>query len=327
MNRALNHNVRRISEVILRHRSFLVTTHVRPDGDALGSLLALTFMLRKLGKEAVSYAQDPSPPSFDFLPGAASILHEVPVPLLFEAAIFVDCGDLHRAGTALADSIGSVPILVNIDHHVSNGPPFGDVHWVEPTASSTCQMLYDLCLDLPLSLDPDIASQLYTGLLTDTGSFRFSNTNQRVMEVAAALVAAGARPDTIAQHVYDSASPQRLRLLARVLATAAFHAGDRLATAEMTENMLAETSASAADGEGFIDHLRSIKSVRMAVLFREEKTGVVHVSLRSKGAVDVATLAQKHGGGGHRNAAAFRLSGRLRELREQFTQEAVSYLE
>jgi len=326
MNEPQIQNIHRISTAIRQHRRFLVATHVRPDGDAIGSLLALTFMLRKLGKEAASYSQDTVPPGLEFLSGASDILHRLPELSSYEVAIFVDCGELHRAGPVLADSIGVVPTLINIDHHVSRETPFGSYFWVEPSASSTCQMLYDLCADLPVDLDPDIASQLYTGLLTDTGSFRFSNTNRRVLEVAANLVAAGARPDFIAQNVYDSTSPEHLRLLAMVLATSAFFAGDRIATAELTRKMLQETGTTPMDAEGFINHFRSVRSVEMAMLFREEKNGMVHVSMRSKGPVDVATLAQKHGGGGHRHAAAFRASGDLRKLRREFTEEAMRYL-
>jgi phosphoesterase RecJ-like protein len=319
-------NIRRISEAIRQHRRFLVVTHVRPDGDAVGSLLALSFMLRKLGKEVVSYSQDTVPPGLDFLPGVSDIIHHVPDLSRYEVAMFVDCGELHRAGPVIEESIDRVPTLINIDHHISKGTPFGDIFWVEPSASSTCEMLHDLAAALPVDLDPDMASQLYTGVLTDTGSFRFSNTNQRVMEVATRLVAAGAKPDVIAEHVYDSASPQRLRLLAMVLATSAFLSDNRIATAELTRKMFQETGTSPMDGEGFINHFRSVGTVEMAMLFREEKNGMVHVSMRSKGRVDVATLAQRHGGGGHRHAAAFRVSGSLQKLRREFTQEAMRYL-
>jgi bifunctional oligoribonuclease and PAP phosphatase NrnA len=163
-------------------------------------------------------------------------------------------------------------------------------------------------------------------LLTDTGSFRFSNTSRRVLEIAADLVAAGAQPAAIAEHVYDSASPQSVQLLARVLAGIRFFAGNRVATALLTQHMFEQTDTSPVDSEGFINHLRSIKTVEIAMLFREDKEGVVHVSMRSKGQVDVARFAQRHGGGGHRNAAAFRIRGNLDAVHSQFTQHAVNYL-
>jgi phosphoesterase RecJ-like protein len=317
--------IREIVSSIHEHKRFLIASHIRPDGDAVGSALALTFMLRKLGKQADPYCQDPVPPGQEFLPGVDLIRHALPVASSYDAAILVDCGEFSRVGSALSESIRQIPFLINIDHHVSKAP-FGNIYWVEPSASSTCEMLYDLSLNLPLSLDPEIASQLYTGLLTDTGSFRFTNTTKRVLEIATSLVSAGAKPAYIAQQVYDSASPQRLRLLARVLATVSFFADDRLATAELSRKMFTETATSAVDSEGFINHLRSIKQVEMAMIFREEKDGPINVSMRSKGSVDVATFAQTYGGGGHRQAAAFRVPGTLETVRAEYTGKALDYL-
>jgi len=188
-------------------------------------------------------------------------------------------------------------------------------------------MLYDLSPAFPVALDDQIATQLYTGLLTDTGSFRFSNTTRRVLEIATALVAAGADPARIAQEVYDSASPQGLKLLARVLSSVVFLSGDRLATMVLTQRMFQETGTSPEDTEGFINYIRSVKPVDLAMLFRQEKNGMVHVSMRSKGRVDVAALARRYGGGGHRHAAAFRVSGSLERLRETFTGVALEYLD
>ncbi len=319
-------SVQKISEVIHKHQRFLVATHVRPDGDAIGSVLALTFMLRKLGKQADPYCQDPAPPGPDFLPGSQDIRHVIGArPLQYQVAVLVDCGDFDRVGSVIAPLVRRTPFLVNIDHHISSSP-FGNIHWVEPGASSTCEMLYYLSRSLPVSLDEDIANQLYTGLLTDTGSFRYSNTNLRVMEIAAALVSAGVEPSYVAEQVYDSGTPQRLRLLAQVLSTAAFYSQDRLATAELTQKMFNETSTAPVDAEGFINHLRSVRQVQRAMLFREEKEGIVNVSMRSKGSVDVATFAQRFKGGGHRHAAAFRIPGPISTARHQFTAEALEYL-
>lgn len=326
MNEQQNHIVRSLVEAIRKNDRFLVATHIRPDGDAVGSVLGLTFMLRRLGKSADPYCQDPAPPSYEFLPGSQAIQRKLSRPDLYDVAVMVDCADSLRVGPALGEAIGEIPFLINIDHHVSNAP-FGNISWVQSSASSTCEMLYDLSLNLPVVMDPEIASQLYTGLLTDTGSFRFSNTNQRVLQIAMELVAAGARPDYIAQEVYDSAPPQRLRLLAQSLSTVTFHSDNRLATAELTREMFAETSTSPVDSEGFINHLRSVKSVEIAMMFREETGGVVHVSMRSKGGADVATFAQRYHGGGHKRAAAFRIAGELNAIRMEFTREAARYLE
>ncbi len=318
--------IQEIVKVILANRRFIVTTHVRPDGDALGSLLALVFMLRRLGKQVDAYCQDPVPHLYAFLPGADTVLQGVPPNTHHDAAILVDCGDLLRVGPQLAEKIRQLPLLINIDHHVSS-ESFGHVCWIESSASSTCEMLFHLFGHLPAAIDPEIATQLYTGMLTDTGSFRFSNTNKSVLEIAAKLVEAGAEPALIAERVFDSTLPQTLRLLARVLSTVSFHADNRLATAELSLGMYAETSTTPAESEGFINHLRSVEPVRMAMMFREDEGGIIHVSTRSKGSVDVAAFAQRHGGGGHKRAAAFRVEGGIDEVRREYTRQAVKYLE
>jgi len=215
--------------------------------------------------------------------------------------------------------------MINIDHHVAN-KPFGNLRWVEPAASSTCEMLFDLCEELSLTPDADLASALYTGILTDTGSFRFSNTNRRVFEIASVLVGLGADPAGIAGNVYDSASPEKLKLLAQVLGTMEFHAGSRIVTAELTRSMLSNSASSYMESEGFINHLRSVKSVDLAILFRETDDGRVHISLRSRAGIDVARLAQRHGGGGHLQAAACRIPGTINSVRSMFIGEAVNYI-
>ena len=325
MSMTRSDRIQEIVSSILANRRFIVTTHVRPDGDALGSLLAMVSMLRRLGKEVEAYCQDPVPHTYAFLPGAETVLQGVPPNSHHDAAILVDCGDLLRVGPQLAERIRELPLLINIDHHVSSAS-FGNISWVDPSASSTCEMLFDLFEHLPAALDREMAIQLYTGMLTDTGSFRFSNTNRRVLEIAAKLVEAGAEPARIAERVFDSALPQTLRLLARVLSSVSFHADNRLATAELSRRMFVETSTTPAESEGFINHLRSVEPVQMAMMFREDESGVIHVSMRSKGKVDVAAFAQRHGGGGHKRAAAFRVNGRIDEVRREFTRQAVNYL-
>ncbi len=315
-----------LKQVIQQGRRFAVATHVRPDGDAVGSLLAMATMLRLLGKTVDTYCQDPPPSGHDFLAGIDQIHHMWNAVADYDTAILVDCGEFNRVGTVLADPLSRIPVLVNIDHHVTQDP-FGNVAWVDPKASSTCELLYDLAVFLGVPITPELASQLYTGILTDTGSFRFSNTTRRVLEIATDLVGHGARPAFIAAQIYDSGSPQRLRLLAQVLLTVSFEADNRLATAELTQAMFRETGSNRSDAESFINHLRSVRSVLMAALFREEEDGTVHVSLRSKDPVDVAAFARRYGGGGHRHASAFRTQGTLSQVRASVTQAALEYLD
>jgi phosphoesterase RecJ-like protein len=326
MNRQNHERIPDILEALNSRGRFLIATHVRPDGDAVGSVLAMTFILRHMGKEADPYCQDSIISSHEFLPGSSQIRHKVETPEIYDAAIMVDCGDYHRVGPALEGAILRIPYLINIDHHL-NGAPFGDISWVSPVASSTCEMLYDLAESIPMHPDAQIATLLYTGLLTDTGSFRFSNTTERVLEIARHLVQCGAEPSYIAEQVYDSSSPQRIQLLARVLSTVEFHADDQLVTAELTQRMFTETDTTPADTESFINHLRSVRTARMAIIFREEADGVINVSMRSKGSVDVSSMARSFGGGGHYHAAAFRVRGSaLKEARSKFTREALKCL-
>jgi bifunctional oligoribonuclease and PAP phosphatase NrnA len=317
--------IRKIVAAIGAHQRFLVATHIRPDGDAIGSVLALTSMLRKLGKVADAYCQDPAPPSQEFLLGANGILHEVSDLSVYEVIILVDCGDRHRVGDALDAKLDRAALLINIDHHASS-TSFGDIYWVEGGASSTCELLYDLSQEIPVELDETIASQLYTGVLMDTGSFRFANTSKRALQIAAALVDAGAKPAYIAEQVYDSITPNRLCLLVEVLGDLSFYADSRLVTAAITPEMYERTGTSPTDSESFINHMRSVKTVLVAILFRAESDGIVYASLRSKGDVDVAGFAQLHGGGGHRRAAACRVKGEFNNVRRQLTEEVLRYL-
>ncbi len=326
MNSPQTGKIREIISAIRENERFMVATHVRPDGDAIGALLGMKHILRRLGKQVDVYSQDRFPPEFEFLPGTPEVRARPAGSEDYDVAVFVDCGDFERVGDDLSDFIGSrVPFTVNIDHHCLN-QPFGSIYWIETRASSTCEMLFDLCVHLSLAPDAELSSLLYVGIMTDTGSFRFSNTNRRVFEVTSTLVASGADPAYLSRQVYDSASPEKLNLLARVLGTVEFHAESRIATAELTRGMLAATSATYMDSEGFINHLRSVKSVDLAILFREGNDGLIHVSLRSKEGIDVARFAQSHGGGGHKQAAACRIAGDLNVVRAAVIGEAIGYV-
>ncbi len=327
MSKSRTGKIREVISAIRANERFLIATHVRPDGDAIGALLGMKLVLERLGKKADPFCRDNLPPEFEFLPETETVSALPPPDARYDAAILVDCGDLDRVGDALFDFIKNrVPVVINIDHHVT-ARPFGTSHWVETGASSTCEMIFDLCMHLSLPPDPDLASLLYTGIVTDTGSFRFANTNRRVFEITTVLVEAGADPAYIAQGVYDSTSPEKLSLLATALGTVEFHANSRLASAELSRAMLERTKTSYADSEGFINHLRSVKTVELAVFFREGSDGLIHVSLRSRNGIDVATFAQRHGGGGHRLAAACRIQGTLRAVRSMIVKEALEYLE
>jgi len=318
--------IRELISAIRKNERFMVATHVHPDGDAIGALLGMKLILHRLGKKVDVYSQDRFPPEFEFLSQARTVYNRPLESVEYEVAILVDCGDFERVGDHLSEFISRrVPFVINIDHHIPN-KPFGNIYWVETSASSTCEMLFDLCMSLSLAPDAALSSVLYTGIVTDTGSFRSSNTNRRVFEIVSVLVEMGADPAHIATQVYDSATPEKLKLLAQVLGTMKFHADSRIVSAELDRSMLSNSSSSYMDSEGFINHLRSVKSVDLAVLFREVSDGLVHISMRSRGGINVAKLAQRHGGGGHRQAAACRIQGSLHSVRSMFIDEAVRYI-
>jgi phosphoesterase RecJ-like protein len=305
------------------HR-FLLATHVNPDGDAIGSLGALALVLEGMGKEVVAYCQDQAPGFLRFLPYSDRITHEPPNSDRFEVAVVLDCGELERIGAA-ARVVQQVQKIIHIDHH-SSGNDFGTLNLIEPERSSTAEILYDVFQAIPVEVSREAAENLYTAILTDTGSFRFANTTPKALAIAGALVAQGVKPDKVAGAVYDCMSPGRLRLLGLSLNTLTIRAEGLLAAIWVTQQMLAETGTTAADTDGFVNYPRSITSSEIAIFFRELDDGRVNVSLRSRGTQNVADFARTYGGGGHRNAAAFRLLGPLFEVMSHVLAKAEEFL-
>ena len=305
------------------HR-FLLATHVNPDGDAIGSLGALALVLEGMGKEVVAYCQDQAPGFLRFLPYSDRIAHEIPSAGRFDVAVVLDCGELDRVGAA-AQMVQRLPKIIHIDHH-SSGNDFGTLNLVEPERSSTAEILYEVFQAIPVEVSRAAAENLYTAILTDTGSFRFANTTPRALAIAGALVAQGVEPDRVASAVYDCMSPGRLRLLSLSLKTLSIRADGRLSAIWVTQQMLAETGTTAADTDGFVNYPRSITSSEIAVFFRELDDGRVNVSLRSRGTQNVAEFARMYEGGGHQNAAAFRLPGPLPEVMSQVLARAEDFL-
>jgi phosphoesterase RecJ-like protein len=299
--------LRRISERISRHRVFLITSHERVDGDALGSELALWGILRSLGKEAVVYNQDPTPGNYLFLPGSDRIVHELPPLDPFEVAFILDCGELERVGEESA-RIGTIPNIVNIDHHVSNGG-FSDLRLIDPQASSTGELIFRLVRDMGLAVTGEMATCLYTAILTDTGGFRYGNTRPGALLTAADLVVGGADPQWISENVYEADPPAKIHLLAAVLPTLRLEEGGRIGSLTVTQKALADAGALPEHTEGFVDLPRSIRGVEISILYAELPDGRFKLSLRSKGKVNVERVARALGGGGHVNAAGCRMEG------------------
>ena len=303
---------------------FLLVTHVNPDGDAIGSLGALALVLEAMGKEVVAYCQDEVPGFLQFLPYADRIVTEILGPDRFEVAVVLDCGELDRIGNA-AEILQHVQKIIHIDHHGS-GNDFGQLNLVRPECSSTAEILYEIFQAIPVNLSSEAAENIFTAILTDTGSFRFANTTARALTIAAEMVSLGVEPEKVAAQVYDSMSPERLHLLSLSLETLTLKDNGRLAAMLVSRQMLEETGTTTIDTDGFVNYPRAIGTALMAVFFREMDGGQVNVSLRSRGGVNVAEFARNHGGGGHHNAAAFRTEGPLPEVVDNILKAAKEFI-
>jgi phosphoesterase RecJ-like protein len=313
-----------IAKELRDNNRFLLTTHVNPDGDAIGSLGALALVLEDLGKQVVAYCQDEIPGFLRFLPYSERIVREIPGPNRFDVAVVLDCGELDRIGNA-SEALQQVEKIIHIDHH-SSSDDFGQLNLVRPECSSTAEILYEIFQAIPASLSLEAAENIYTAILTDTGSFRFANTTARALDIAAEMVALGVTPEKIASKLYDSMSPERLRLLALSLDTLTLRANGRLATMQVSRRMLEETNTSVMDTDGFVNYPRGINTAEMAIFFREMDSGKVNVSLRSRGRLNVAEFARNYDGGGHHNAAAFRVEGSLTEVVEEVLAAAEEFI-
>ena len=306
---------------------FLITSHVSPDGDAIGSSLGLARVVRTLGKGALVWLRDPPPALYRPLPGAERIHagEEPPAgfPERFDGVVVLECPSLDRTG--LEDRFGGLP-LVNVDHHLGN-QHYGAVNWVDPAAPAAGEMVFRLARALKIDLDADTATLLYLTLVSDTGCFRFANATTAAFEAAAALVRAGAAPPRVAQWLYESQPEGMVRLLGEMLATLEIAAGGRVAAAELTPEMFARAGAADGDSEGLIDVPRSIAGVEAVALFRRRADGTTKVSLRSRGEIDVERIARRHGGGGHKNAAGCTVEGDLAAVRERVLADLVAAVE
>jgi len=293
---------------VLKHieqrNSFLLTSHARPDGDAIGSALACCQVLRSMGKEAEVVLRDGVPRIYKPLPFADSVITAEQVNGKYEAAIILECDSIQRTRLrGLEDHF-----LISIDHHVS-GRPFAHVNWIDPKAVATAEMVYRLAREAGVTVSPDIATCLYTAVLTDTGSFMFQGTDEHTFELARELVLAGADPVHCARNVYFGHSTAKMRLLGAALSN--LHREGPLAWIWVTCEQMEHAEAREEDCEGLVNYALSIQEVEVAAFFRELPNGSFRVSLRSKGQLNVAEVAAQFGGGGHECASGCSLEGPL----------------
>jgi phosphoesterase RecJ-like protein len=282
---------------------FLLTSHVRPDGDAVGSALACCQILRSMGKEADVVLHDGVPRIYQPLPFANTVVRAERVNGNYDAAIILECDSIQRTRLEGLEN----RFLISIDHHVS-GRPFAHVNWIDPKAVATAEMVYCLAREAGVKISPEVATCLYTAVLTDTGSFMFEGTNERTFALARELVLAGADPAHCARSVYFGHSTAKMRLLGAALSN--LHREGPLAWIWVTSEQMERLGAKEEDCEGLVNYALSIQDVEVAVFFREAE-GRFRVSLRSKGQLNVAAVAEVFGGGGHACASGCSLDGPL----------------
>jgi phosphoesterase RecJ-like protein len=291
-------------KLVAQHERVLVISHVRPDGDAYGSTLGLALSLQALGKNVQVTNADGLSPLFEFLPGSKNLTATLPTPPEEDRLIIsVDCADQKRHGAAF-DQWKRVPD-VSIDHHVSN-PGYAKINLIDAASPATAQVLYDIITELKWPLNAEVAANLYVGLMTDTGNFRYRQTTARTFEVAGKLVEAGADPTDLAQSCYQSFRPERLLLMKEVFTGIHFANKERVAWFFLTPEMYARSGAIPDETEGLIEYLQSVKTVEVAFLLETLPDGLTRGSMRSRGQIDVQKICQEFGGGGHRLAAGLR---------------------
>jgi len=289
------------AQAIQESNSIVLACHVNPDGDALGSLLGLALSLRPLGKEVTCLSEDGVPDILRFLPGAELIRRETD-SLEFDLALVVDSGELSRVGETIQPLVRRARRIVNIDHHVVAGI-FGDIRVLDSCAASTAEIVYELLQTLKTPITSQIATCLFTGIITDTGSFRFQNVTPSTLRVAANLLEAGAPPAEISENVFENKTFSGTRLLGHALSSMQQSANGRVVWTQITAQDFQSLGATDAETEGVVNYVRGVRGAEVGILFREMGENVIRVSLRSREGVNVAEIAQKFGGGGHRMAA------------------------
>jgi phosphoesterase RecJ-like protein len=303
--------VAEVADAIRARQRFVLSSHARPDGDAIGSQLAMAFALERLGKQVTLVNRDPVPGPLKPFPGTDRIVVADRVDEVYDAAIIMECSSLDRTGVAGFER----SFVINIDHHQGN-TGYGAVNWFDAGAAACAEMVFDLIEALGVPLTPEIATHLYVGILTDTGSFHYSAITPRTFDISRQLVEAGVDPPSVARMVFDSNTLGRLKLFGAVLSAIELEHDGRLAVMRVDHAMTAAAGGTYEDTEGLINLPLTVRDIRASAFFKELGPREYRVSLRSKGAIDVAAVAKQFGGGGHKNAAGCTVPGTYAEARQ-----------
>jgi phosphoesterase RecJ-like protein len=299
-------------QLIGRSQTFLIASHESPDGDALGSTLALTIALREMGKDVVAYNRDRAPLEYEFLPGYNTVINELDESQTFDVGFVLDAGALSRAGSSIRERCRA---LVNVDHHPYS-EDFGDIYYVDTQACATGVLIYRLLQAAGHKISIDVATCIYTAILSDTGSFRYSNANPEAFQVAGEMVGLGVDPWSIASGLYENQDVARLRLLALSLPTLRVSACGLYASIDVTLDMYTASGATEDQTDRFVNYPRSIRGVEVAIFFRQLTHNSFKIGFRSKGNIDVGALARAMNGGGHHNAAGATAEGSLQGVQD-----------
>lgn len=301
-----------IAAALEKHRRIMVTSHVNPDGDNISSQLALASILRSLGKQVIIIDQDPVPERYRFLPGWDGISNKLETPNA-TAVCVVDCANAERIGKVAEIITPATMELIVIDHHISNDG-FGHLQYIDPSASSTCELVHRISQKLGVKLSTEQATILLSGIMTDSGGFRYSNTSPGTLRNAAVLMEAGAELAWISEQLYFQQPLRHLKVLGRLFTDLQTAGNGRISWVALTQEIANMHGFDINDSEEFVSQVLSAKGAEVGLLFKEQGNGVIRISFRSKGRVDVNRLAAMFGGGGHLQAAGARIKGTVGEV-------------
>lgn len=310
-----------IRKKILESQRIVITSHLRPDGDSICTSLALYFIGELLGKEMAVINKDPTPFPFNHFPDIEKIkIGQIPARK-FDLVILLECANVPRSGQKNLEDY----FKINIDHHYSNDY-YADINWVNPQASAVAEMVYELGEKINLNLTPRIANNLYCGIVSDTGSFQFSNTRAESFEVCYKLINCGAEPVKLSDRLFNTNPPEKIKLLGQVLSTLEMNDKGNIALITMFRKHLDSLNLKEIDTEDITSFARSIKGVEMVLFFKEMKKDEFRVSLRARGTANAASIAEYFGGGGHLHAAGFTINGKYEKLIKEIPKKVANLL-
>jgi phosphoesterase RecJ-like protein len=317
--------IKNILDLMRWKKRFLITSHKDPDGDSIGSQLALYYALKQKGKQVHVVNQGGLPEKYGFLDNENVVVFSAQAPLQKPEAVFIlECPALERIGF-VSDLIPKSSKVINIDHHLDN-QEYGDINWVDAKSCAVGELVYNLLDSGGYEITPTIARDLYAAIICDTGNFRFASTTARGMKIAAKLVEKGAKPKLIFDQIFSKASPATLRLLGLTLESLNVMSNGKISYLTVSRDIVSRAKARIEDSEGFVDYALAVAGVRMGILFKEMGEEEVKVSIRSQNGINAVAFARSFDGGGHVNAAGFTLHGKLKEIIREVVGKAEEYV-